>query len=152
MSEAAKNALLNSSDLPGAMTFRTGLGICPPFATDPMTGRTELDTLNFNFFATAECRFLEGKSEVTSQALALLRGTLGSLPKNGAKAVPEGFENIPQPAKAKVREAFLYVGSAIAVVSLPFFRVGENLVGLVYFLEPFFGTWLFIAVRMVLLG
>jgi hypothetical protein len=138
--------------LPRAAAIRAGLGICPRFAANATARRTELDAGNLNLFTAAECRLLEGKSEVTLQAVPLLGNSLSSLPEDGAESIPERFENIPEPAEAKIRKTTLPIYPAIAVISVSFLRVGENLVSLVYFFEFLLGSWLSVAIRMVLEG
>jgi hypothetical protein len=115
-----------------------------------MAGSAKLDPLYLNFFTTAEYRFLKGKSEVLLQALPLLRDTLSCPAKKRVEATPERFENISKPTKTKIREAFLNVYSAVPIIHAPFLGIGEDLIGLVYFLKFGLGTVIFVAIRVVL--
>ncbi len=133
----AKNAI-SLSYLSFPATFRTGLGICPGLAADTMAQGTNLNMLYFNLFLAAKDCFLEGKGEVSLQAIPFLWSALGGPTKRSiTEPAKVGFENLPQPAKAKTRKAFqpINIHPPVTIIATPLSLVREYLVGLVYLLS-----------------
>ena len=84
-------------------------------------------------------RYMDGYPQICSALLHLL------LPAR----VPEHAERIE--ALERIETSRVFVGGTVQIVSLLLFRIRQNLIGLVYFLESFRRIRLFRYVRMVFL-
>ena len=142
------SSLLNSH-LTAALTVGTGLGACSGCRTAAITIGALLNSLILNILLTAEYCLLKGKSQSESDILAAYGAVLSSLTATAEAAAKAAAENIgedignikavkSESASAKAAGCGIEGRVAVLIVLCLLIRIGENVVGLVYFLEVLF--------------